>query len=144
MWANFKSMPTLLKYITAHSFACFAFLIGSALPGHTFAIKDRVVSYSEWWSSGAGIGATALGILMPVAGVFLVKKAPYARPAYLAVLSLGMIAPYPILGQPELALVGALFIAMVALYLYVRQPVQWYFASNRLLQPSDAPSARRG
>lgn len=136
MWRNFRAMPTLLKFITGHAIACVGFLLMSVIPGGSFEINGRAVSYSEWWSSGAGSFSSALGIFMPIIGVLLLQKSRYARPAYLFVVLPALVVPFPLTGQAELALVGLAIVVLLALYLYVRQPVQWYFASNQAFNPT--------
>ena len=126
MWSNFKAMPTLLKFITSHAIACVVMLLMSIIPGSTFRIDGRVVSYSEWWSSGVGLIASALGIAMPIAGVLLLKKFCYARPAYLFAVLFAFVSPYPLLGKSEGIFVGLVIVGLLALYLYARKSVQRY------------------
>ena len=142
MWNNFKAMPTILKFLTAHALFSFLFLIGSIIPHDSFSINGQSVSYSEWWSSGVGPYASSLGILMPIVGFLLIARTRYARIIYLMVISLGLIVPYLYFGKFELALVGVIVMAVISAYLYLRPPVKEYFASNKALQ-SDAAEPRR-
>ena len=136
MWENFRSMPPLLKFLTAHAFACFAFLVGSVIPHHSFSINGHAASYAEWWSSGAGPFASLLGIVGPVIGMLLVTKSHNARAAYLGFLALGLIAPYPFMGVPAMALAGVVLVCAAAFYLYKWQSVQFYFAlTSRSTRP---------
>jgi hypothetical protein len=128
MWKNFKSMPLLLKFLTAHAFLCLALLIGSVIPNNSFLINGRAASYSEWWSSGAGLFASLLGLIGPIIGILLVTKSPNARLAYLGFLALGLIVPYPFMGVPAIALAGIAVVCVTAVYLYKWQPAQLYFA----------------
>ena len=121
-------MPTLLKFLTAHAFACFALLVGSVVPHRSFSIDGHAVSYTEWWSSGVGPFASLLGIVGPIVGVLLATKSQKARPAYLGFLALGLIVPYPFMGVPAMALAGVVVICAAAFYLYKWQPAQSYFA----------------
>ena len=128
VWENFKSMPVLLKFLTAHAFACFAFLLVSVIPNNSFSIDGHAASYAEWWSSGAGPFASLLGLVGPIIGVLLVTKSQNARPAYLGFLALGLIVPYPVMGVPAMALAGVVVACAVAFYLYKWQSVHSYFA----------------
>jgi|SRR5450432_1508775 hypothetical protein len=128
MWENFKSMPLLLKFLTGHAFVCLALLVVSAIPNNSFSIRGHAVSYSEWWSSGAGPFASLLGLVGPIIGVLLLTKSSSARLAYLGFLVLGLIVPYPFMGVPAMALAGIAVVCVTAVYLYKWQPVQLYFA----------------
>jgi hypothetical protein len=130
MWASFKEMPTLLKFLTGHSLACIFLMILSIIPHNSFAIEGHSVSYAVWWSSGAGPFASLLGIIMPVSGYLLLQRSHRARISYLTALSVGLIAPYLLCGQFGLAAFGIALVAAIGWYLYGRQTVQTYFASN--------------
>jgi hypothetical protein len=121
-------MPILLKFLTAHALACFAFLVVSVIPSNAFAINGRHVSYAVWWSSGAGAFASLLGLAGLGVGVLLLSKWRHARIAYLGFLALAMVVPYPVVGHPGLALVGLAVVGAVALYLYRKRTTQCYFA----------------
>lgn len=142
MWENFKSMPIILKFLTAHALACIAFLIGSILPHDSFSMNGRSVTYSEWWNSGIGIYASILGALMAIAGYLLVSKKRYSRQVYLGILSFGLIAPYIKWGKYELAGFGVLTISVIAGYLFFKASVIEYFASNNRMQQGAAPPRR--
>ena len=74
MWKNFKSMPLILKLLTAHAISCIVFLIASIIPHSSFVMYGQSVTYSEWWGSGVGVYASILGTLMASAGFLLVTK----------------------------------------------------------------------
>jgi len=128
VWENFKSMPTLLKFLTAHAIACVALLLGSVIPHDSFSVNGHAVSYAVWWSSGVGPFASLVGVVGPIVGVLLLRKSPHARLAYLGFLLLGLIVPYPLFGSPLMALAGAAAIGVAVLYLYKLPAVQTYFA----------------
>jgi hypothetical protein len=128
MWANFKSMPRVLKFITAHALCCFAFLVMSVVPNDFLYLNGQNVTYSEWWSSGAGPFASLIGIVGPIVGWLLLSKKPHARAEYLAFSALALIVPFPLMGDWATALIGVLFVCAEALYLYKWRGVQVYFA----------------
>jgi hypothetical protein len=123
-------MPALLKYITAHAFACVVFLIASVVPHHSFAISGRSVSYAEWWSSGAGALASLLGVILPISGYLLLSRHPKARITYLVSVSISVIGSFVLLREPTSAAFGVALITFGMWYLYRRPSVVAYFASN--------------
>lgn len=131
MWANFGSMPKLLKFLTAHAACCFVFLVISVIPIDSYAIQGQHVTYAEWWSSGAGVLASLLGIVGPFAAWALASKRPYARAVYLVFLALAFIAPCPFFGMLAYLLPGLLVVGVGAFYMYKWQSVQVYFAPNQ-------------
>lgn len=128
MWVNFKSMPLLLKFLTAHALACFAFFVTTLVPSSSFVLNGHHVSFSTWWSSGVGFFASLVGVVGLAVGLLLLTKWRHARIAYLGFLILVLVVPYPIVGHPALALVGLATVGALALYLYRRQSIQCYFA----------------
>jgi hypothetical protein len=141
MWSNFSAMPGLLKFITAHAFASFVFVVASLVPQTPFSINGHAVSYSEWWTSGAGPLVTFLGIALPICGyLFLLRKAN-ARAAYLASLAIALLVSDLILRQPLFLVLGdGCLVAFGGWYLYRRPAVVAYFASNnRVWTPPSSP-----
>jgi hypothetical protein len=133
VWENFKSMPTLLKFLTAHAFICFVFLIGSIIPHGYFSINGRPVSFSEWWSSGAGLLCSLIGIVFPVLGYLFLVRARYARGLYVAAfVALSAFGP---IGSPPASyyLAALVFVIGIAIYLYIWSSVRDYFCSNQAL-----------
>jgi hypothetical protein len=131
MWANFKSMPALLKFLTAQALFSFVFFVVSVIPNDQFSINGRHVTYSEWWSSGAGPFASVLGVFGLYTAWLFLTKGQYARAWYLVFLALAFVAPYPFLGPPAYVLVGLAVVAIGALSLHRWQSVQVYFAPNQ-------------
>lgn len=130
MWENFGDMPKLLKFLTAQAAFCVVFLAMSAIPNDSLSIQGRHVGYAEWWSSGAGVFASLVGLVGPFVAWALVAKKPYARSAYLAFLVLGFVVPYPFFGMLAYVLPGLLVVGAGAFYMYKWQSVQAYFAPN--------------
>ena len=144
MWDNFKAMPKLLKFFTAHAIACVVFFFGSVIPHGAFSIDGHRVTYHEWWGSGAGIYAAVIGILLPLAGWLMLKRSGYARPYYLGTLIVGLILPYLLFKQFRasdssygLAALGTAAIATVAWYLYRKETARDYFSSNKRVKASE-------
>ena len=141
MWANFGGMPKLLKFLTAHAACCFVFLAISVIPIDSYAIQGQHVTYAEWWSSGAGVLASLLGIVGPFAAWALASKRPYARLVYLSFLALTFIAPCPFFGMLAYVLPGLRVVGVGAFYMYKWQSVQVYFAPNQSSKRTRVPRA---
>jgi hypothetical protein len=135
---NFKSMPIFMKFITAHALSCVVFLLGSVIPHRAFSISGRPVTLQEWWSTGAGLYASLIGIILPFGALLFLQRSCYARPYYIGALTFGLIIPYLLFKQVlgfdfgyELAAVGAVTVAAVSWYLYGKKTVKYYFTSNK-------------
>jgi hypothetical protein len=79
---------------------------------------------------------------MAIAGYFLVSKKRFSRQIYLAVVPLGLVAPYLKTGEYAGAIFGIAVTLLVAAYLFFKASTKEYFASNKRLQ-SDAAKLRR-
>ena len=140
MWANFSGMPKLLKFLTAHAAFCFVFFAMSVIPGDSFFIQGRHVTYPEWWSSGAGVFASLTGLVGPFIAWALASKRPYSRSGYLFFLALAFVAPCPFFGMLPYVVPGLLVVGAGAFYMYRWQSVQVYFAPNNSFK-ADASGA---
>ena len=127
MWANFKSMPLMLKFLTAQAIAGILLLIVSVIPLASYRIDGRSVTHAEWWGSGIGVYASVWGVLLAIAGFLLVTRKPFSRPVYLGVLSLGLVTPYFLFGGHWSSLFSLLIVAIIAAYLYLKTSVKQYF-----------------
>ena len=132
MWNNFKRMPVILKFLTAHAIACIVFFIGSVIPHDGFSINNQPVTYEEWWSSGMGVFASLVGISMPLTAWQLLNRTHYSRIIYMAAIFSVMVLPYIYIGQYNLALFGLLFVAIIYWYLYIKESTKAYFCSPNL------------
>ncbi|GAA0248765.1 hypothetical protein GCM10009126_12800 [Rhodanobacter caeni] len=94
-----------------------------------------------WWSSGAGVLASLLGIVGPFAAWALASKRPYARAVYLGFLALAFVAPCPFFGMLAYVLPGLLVVGVGAFYMYKWQSVQVYFAPNQSSKRTRVPRA---
>jgi hypothetical protein len=131
MYQNFKSMPTILRFITGHALACICLLLGSIIPHDSFSINGQPATYAEWWGSGAGILASILGIIFPIAGYLFLIRSNRARLIYLVGFFIAAISPLLYFGQIQIieALGGIIFMAIFGWYLYKANSVQTYFES---------------
>lgn len=130
MWANFNSMPKLLKFLTVHAAFCIVFFIGSVIPNNSLSINGQHVTYAKWWSCGAGLFASLIGLAGPFVAWSLLSKWQHARLGYVVFLALAFVAPCPFLGMLAYILPGMLAVGIGAIYMYRWQSVQVYFAPN--------------
>lgn len=137
MLQNFKHMPLILKLLTAHGLLCLMLLVFSIIPNESMSIDGKAVTYEQWWSSGAGVFASAVGLALPFSAWLILKKSTLARPVYLSSLVLTLVLPYLIFWQNYgSAIFGAVLVMLVAGYLYGKQSVVAYFGSNHAYMDS--------
>ena len=140
MWANFSGMPKRLKFLTGHAACCLIFFVLSVIPTDSYAIQGRHATYAEWWSSGAGVFASLIGLAGPFVAWALAPKRPYARAMYLGFLALAFVAPCPFFGMLAYVLPGLLVVGVGAFYMYRWQSVRTYFTPNNSFK-ADASGA---
>lgn len=106
-------------------------LVFSVIPNESMSIDGKAVTYAQWWSSGAGVFASAIGLALPFSAWLILQKSTLARPVYLASLVLTLVLPYLFFWQNYgSALFGMVLVTVVAGYLYKKQSVLTYFGSN--------------
>jgi len=131
MLQNFKHMPLILKFLTAHGLMCLMLLVFSVIPNESMSIDGKAVTYAQWWSSGAGVFASAIGLALPFSAWLILQKSTLARPVYLSSLVLTLVFPYLIFWENYgSAIAGAVLVMLVAGYLYRKQSVVAYFGSS--------------
>lgn len=140
LWENFKKMPLILKFLTIHALACLFFLVSSIFPHNSFSVEGRAVSFLEWWTSGAGMLASIFGILLPLSGFLLIKRAPLARLFYLSSMFIGFFSPMFFLDgskYPSVYYLSSLAIVLlIAGYLFFGKTSKEYFTSKEGLHAS--------
>jgi hypothetical protein len=139
---NFNKMPTLLKFLTAHALAMSAALF-SVIPVFSFGIGNKPVSYAEWWSSGAGISASIIGIVLPISGYMLLDRNKHARIVYIGSIVFScFLCPLLIFGLHDVFTMSnisvvASTICIFSVYLYLNKSVKSYFVSSSEVSHSD-------
>lgn len=136
LWRNFHDMPWLLRLLTIQALIMVLFLVGSILPVWSFGIDGRFVTYEEWWSSGAGIFASIMGILFPISGYLFLDKNKYARPVYVGSIILMFLCHVAVFGLGDQSILALLIVVLIvvclfAAYLYLSKSVNVYFADNK-------------
>lgn len=142
MKENFNSMPPVLKFLTAHAIACVFLLIGSVIPHDNFSINNNPVTYHEWWTSGAGVGASIIGIILPFTAWHLLNRTHYARKLYISVIFLVFTVPYLFNNNPSLIIMAIVISGMLIWYLFRNKAAVEYFSSNKAFK-RDAEKAPR-
>jgi hypothetical protein len=135
MWNNFKGMPLVLKFLSAHGIL---FLVGgilSILPFGDRAIEGRNVSYSEWWASGTGFQFLLVSVGIGIGATFLLRKAKHARVVYFSLLLGVYLFIFALnlksLGNIEI-LISPVLLGAIYWYLFHKQSVSRYFGANNL------------
>ncbi len=134
MWTNFKVMPLFMKLLAVHGSMFFVGAFVSLFPIGGFSVGGQHVTYSEWWSSGAGIKFFVVALSIGVGAICLLKKVRYARIIYFGAL-LGIFASLPVtdpalLSQANWFIPVAVFMGLIYWYLFHKKTVQVYFGAK--------------
>ena len=127
--SRFIEMPTGLKFITAHAFACFGFLLISVIPLEAYVVHGKLVTYEYWWSQGYAAGAISVGAVMPILGVLFLYKWPFVRHVYTLALSAALVTPSLFSGELISIICSVGLFLFIAGYLFIKSSVKQYFAS---------------
>ncbi|QBF84311.1 hypothetical protein EXU30_17745 [Shewanella maritima] len=131
MVEDFKSMPLLLKFITAHGLFCFLFFLSATIPGFdvNFSYKGQSMGYDEIWQNGLGIDLILIGSLFPISAILLLKKWQYCRQFY-ALIILGTFVILNVNGESFIYLPFALIIpCLLMVYLFKYDKAKVYFGT---------------
>jgi hypothetical protein len=132
-------MPLILKFLTFHAIlAILAILALGAtipLPYGSFNIDGKIVTYIEFWSSGAGFICLLIGIGFPISGYLFLKKHQFSRQFYLtiwfALIILQAVMQYfDNKNSVDTFLVGFILTLLIGVYLFWSKSVQIYFSSG--------------
>jgi len=136
MYDAFQKMPIILKFLTVHATACFFFFVAAVIPGIPFSFNGEVMSYTETWSSGAGMFTVYIGLAMPFCAWLMLKRKTYSRQIYLFVLISVLIAPYLYWKDFTSIIFGVILTILIAGYMFGKPSVRSYFLINNALQPT--------
>jgi hypothetical protein len=133
LWKNFKKMPTLLKFLTAHALSASILFIFSVVPVFSFGVEGKPVSYGEWWKSGFGFIASAAGILLPMSGYLFLKRSRYSRIVYISSVVFIYLCPLAMIVSGDhviyfFMIISFVLIALISAYLYLSKSVNAYLA----------------
>ena len=127
----FKSMPLLLKFITAHGLFCFLFFLSAAIPGFdvNFTYKGQPMGYEEIWRNDLGVHLILIGSLFPISAVLILKKWQYCRQLY-ALVILGTFVIPNANGDSFIYLPLALIVpCLLIVYLFKYGKAKMYFGT---------------
>ncbi len=129
LYQAFKDMPTLLKFFTGHALVCFLFFLAAVIPGIPISFNGEVIESQELWSKGVGLRVAAMGLVMPLVGILILKRWKYCRQLYAATLLWALVTPY-VFGQ-ELGpiIFGVVISCAITGYLFINVQARAYFAS---------------
>lgn len=138
MGKNFMAMPPLLKLLTAMTVGVPIFCIASMFPHQSIGVFGQQITVSEWWSSGAGLTTLVVGVLMLAAGLLMLRRSRYGRPAFiLGLIAVSLSAPlisyltesdFP--AKVPSLLSNLVVTVLIGLYLYKSRTIQSYFVAD--------------
>lgn len=129
MYQSFKDMPIFLKFITAHALVMFMLFVATVVPGIPITFNGEVMESQELWAKSVGVFTALVGLMLPVCGILILKRLPYARHVYVLVISLVLVAPYVYWQELIGVAFGIVLITAVTIYLYKNGGVRAYFSS---------------
>jgi hypothetical protein len=132
MIKNFNSMPSFLKMLTV--MGCFVLLWTVAtIFQNKISVFGRYISISDWWSSGAGIFVSVVGIVMSGSAVLMLHHSRYGRPLHILGW-VGISTAVPFVGyvtgnelEAQTFVANMVLSGFVTLYLYGNSAVRHYF-----------------
>ena len=131
---RFKEMPCALKFIFFPYclIGGIVFIVTSFIPSVKFEIEGKQVSWSAWWTSGAGPLFTLIGVLLLISAIGFYNKKRHARLAFLAVfvVALLFIWQFEVPTMRGIIIMGILFL-VVGWYFFLKKNVRDYFGVNK-------------
>ncbi|MFA5354732.1 MAG: hypothetical protein WC291_10925 [Thermodesulfovibrionales bacterium] len=143
IWLRFKEMPFFLRIITAASPLGPLVGILSLIPLVTYRINDQVVTYREFWRSGAAFNAILIGLTFSVIGGGIFMRSQWVRKLILALVVVQdvlLLRQLPEAGSekiPESIGAVAIYTAIVIWYIFFKKSVRNYFKSGSAAQQPD-------
>lgn len=137
---RFSAMPWLLRILVAASVGIgVGFSLLPLVPGASFGLGERELTYQELWQTRVALAVLAVGVLMLVVGVAVLLRRSWIRPV-LVVLPLLQVLPFLsvhwVFGAPSPVSSWALFAgsfviwAVVAVvYLFGMRSARQHFAN---------------
>ena len=134
MIKNLSAMPSFLKVLTLMGFGVFVWVVTTMFQSG-IAVFGRQLSTSEWWTSGAGLFCSVVGLILGGASVLMLNRSYYGRPAHiLGWIGVSVTVPFvTFVTKSDQSFTAQTFwsylalTALIALYLYRNKAVQNYF-----------------
>ena len=126
-------MPFILKFVCALSIFGILFPAGSIIPVGSYKIDGEVVSYSEWWRSGAGIATIIIGIPLFLTGIGILKKRKWSRYAFPFILACSyLVIPYDQIEVNIVVIVSNSLLSVLLLGYFIKsKAVERYYVQTR-------------
>ena len=129
-------MPLFMKFLVVHGLFFFAVGVIMVFPGGTRRIAGNVVSYSEWWSSYAGLTFSVVAFGLGAGVTSLLKKLEHARRIYFGVLCgafvVVLISNSALLGRADWSIPSVIYLCAIYWYLFHKKSVNAYFDASDL------------
>ncbi len=129
MYFNFKAMPALLKLVSVICVFELFLSIAVVLPFANFRLGETEVSFTEFWSHGAGLLCFVVGIALFIVGIAILLQKGWARYLLVVLFVLPLITRLRLLSLNEVTVYFASCIPVVW-YLFIKKNVIKYFDIN--------------
>lgn len=135
VYFRFKEMPLLLRFVffPLSLIEGIGFTICSFIPFAEFKIEEKQVSWSEWWTSGAGPLSTIIGILLLISAIGFFQKKRFARITFLAPWAILFIVAI-VQEHEALTIQGAfvlgIWMVFLVWYFFFKKSVKHYFGKS--------------
>jgi len=133
IYLRVKEMPLLLRFFFIVSICGIFFALFSVIPISSYQIDGQEATYQEWWSSGVGLAATAIGILLFISGIGIYKKKNWAKFTFLSSFLISFLSDY-ILPQKGMIFILTFWTLFCVWYLFIKKSVRNYFLSEAKTQ----------
>jgi hypothetical protein len=131
---RFKEMPLLLRFVLFpySLIGSIIFIGGSFIPIVEFEIEGKQVSWSEWWTSGAGLLFTIIGVLLGISAIGFYRKKRLARLTFLSAFAVALlfVGAFEVPTVGGMVVMGILFL-IVGWYFFLKKSVRNYFGLNK-------------
>lgn len=131
MYASFKEMPSVLKFLTGMAFFFLFLFLKATIPGMfgTFTYNGEVLEFDEIWERGFGVPLILISLLVLSSGISILLKHKYSRHFYCFALAIAVSAP-AIAEKDFYALAFFLIIPVAAaVYLFSSNAVRRYYGT---------------
>jgi hypothetical protein len=131
---RFKEMPLLLRLVLFpySLIGSIIFIGGSFIPIVEFEIEGKQVSWSEWWTSGAGPLFTIIGVLLGISAIGFYRKKSLARLTFFSAFAVALlfVGAFEVPTLKGMIVIGVLSL-LLGWYFFLKKSVRHYFALDK-------------